>query len=52
MPSRPEGEGSCRLEEQELEEAARHHEMEEEAKPHAHRDPSFFSKLFKHRSSH
>ncbi len=52
MPGRPEGEGSARIENEELDEAARHHEIEEEAKAHRHRDPSFFSKLFKRRSSH
>lgn len=51
MPGRPEGEGSARMEEQELQEAAHRHEVDEEL--HAHDAPrsGFFSRLFRRRSS-
>jgi len=52
MPGRPEGEGSARIEDRELDEAARRHEVQEEAQAHKHRDDRFFSKLFKRRSPH
>jgi len=50
MPGRPEGEGSARLEEQELDEAAHRREVDEQLHPPHHRDPRFFSKLFRRRS--
>jgi len=50
MPGRPEGEGSLRIEEQELEEAAHRHEVEEQVHPRHERDARFFSKLFRRRS--
>lgn len=46
IPGRPEGEGSSRIEERELQEAARRHEMDEQL----HGDPrrsGFFSRLFR-----
>jgi hypothetical protein len=51
MPGRPEGEGSGRLEEQELEEAAHRHELDEELHAHEGRRTGFFSKLFRRRSA-
>jgi hypothetical protein len=50
MPGRPEGEGTYRVEEQELEEAAHRHEMDEELHAHEAR-PGFFSRLFRRRTA-
>ena len=52
MPGRPEGEGSARIEERELEEAARRREVDEQVHPRHDRDHRFFSKLFRRRSRH
>jgi hypothetical protein len=52
MPGRPEGEGSARIEEQELEEAAHRHEVDEQVHSRQERDPRFFSKLFRRRARH
>ena len=49
MPGRPEGEATYRVEEQELEEAAHRHEVDEELHAHDVRRPGFFSKLFRRR---
>lgn len=49
MPGRPEGEGTYRIEEQELEGAAHRHEMDEELQAHDARRNGFFSKLFRRR---
>lgn len=51
MPGRPEGEGSARIEEQELEEAAHRHEMDDELRVHDARRAGFFSRMFRRRSS-
>lgn len=51
MPGRPEGEGTHRVEEQELQEAAQRHEMDEELHAHDVRRAGFFSRLFRRRSS-
>jgi hypothetical protein len=47
MPGRPEGEGSSRIEEHELEEAARRHEMGEQLHAHDPRRSGVFSRLFR-----
>jgi hypothetical protein len=47
MPGRPEGEGTYRVEEQELQEAAHRHEMEEELHVHEAPHTGFFSKFFR-----
>lgn len=49
MPGRPEGEGTYRVEEQELQEAAHRHELDEELHAHEVRRTGFFSKLFRRR---
>jgi hypothetical protein len=49
MPGRPEGEGTYRIEEQELQEAAHRHEMDEELHVHDARRTGFFSRLFRRR---
>jgi hypothetical protein len=51
MPGRPEGEGSARIEEQELQEAAHRHELDEKLHAHDARRTGFFSKLFRRRSA-
>jgi hypothetical protein len=51
MPGRPEGEGSARIEEQELKEAAHRHEMDEELHVHDARRTGFFYRMFRRRSS-
>ena len=51
MPGRPEGEATHRLEEQELEEAARRHEVDEELHAHDVRSAGFFSRFFRRRSA-
>lgn len=50
MPGRPEGEATYRIEEQELQEAAHRHEMDEELHVHGARRTGFLSKLFRRRS--
>ncbi|HEY7668138.1 MAG TPA: hypothetical protein VIE12_08445 [Actinomycetota bacterium] len=47
IPGRPEGEGSSRIEERELQEAARRHEMDEQLHAHDPRRSGFFSRLFR-----
>lgn len=49
MPGRPEGEGTYRVEEQELKEAAHRHEVDEDLHVHDARPTGFFSKLFRRR---
>lgn len=49
MPGRPEGEGTYRIEEQELEEAAHRHEVDEELHVHDALRAGFFSRLFRRR---
>jgi hypothetical protein len=49
MPGRPEGEGSGRMEEQELQEAAHHHDLDERLHAHVAPRSGFFSKLFRRR---
>lgn len=49
MPGRPEGEGTYRVEEKELEEAAHRHEEDEELHAHEAPRPGFFSRLFRRR---
>jgi len=51
MPGRPEGEGTHRIEEQELQEAAHRHDMDEELHAHDARRTGFFSKWFRRRSA-
>jgi hypothetical protein len=51
MPGRPEGEGSARIEEQELQEAAHRHELDEKLHARDARRTGFFSKLFRRRSA-
>jgi hypothetical protein len=51
MPGRPEGEATYRIEEQELQEAAHRHELDEELHTHEAGPRGFFSRLFRRRSS-
>ncbi|MGZ4152259.1 MAG: hypothetical protein ACXVEI_04510 [Actinomycetota bacterium] len=51
MPGRPEGEATARIEEQELQEAAHRHEMDEDLRVHEARRPGFFSRVFRRRST-
>lgn len=51
MPGRPEGEGTYRIEEQELQEAAHRHELDEELHAHDARRAGFLSRLFRRRSA-
>jgi hypothetical protein len=51
MPGRPEGEGTYRVEEQELEEAVHRHEMDEELHAYEARRTGFFSRLFRRRTA-
>ena len=50
MPGRPEGEGSGRIEEQELVEAGHRHEMDEALRERETRHAGFFSRLFRRSS--
>jgi len=52
MPGRPEGEGTYRIEEQELEEAASRHEVDEELDDHHARRPGFFARIFRRGARH
>jgi hypothetical protein len=47
MPGRPQGEGSRRVEERELQEAARRHDLDEQAHAHDPKRAGFFSRLFR-----
>jgi hypothetical protein len=49
MPGRPEGEGTYRIEEKELEEAAHRHEEDEELQAQEAPRTGFFSRLFRRR---
>jgi hypothetical protein len=51
MPGRPEGEGTHRIEERELEEAAHRHEIDEELHALDVRRTSFFSRMFRRRTA-
>jgi hypothetical protein len=51
MPGRPEGEGSARIEEQELNEAAHQHEIQEQAHANRAHRGGLFSRLFRRRSA-
>jgi hypothetical protein len=46
IPGRPEGEGSSRIEERELDEAARRHQMQEQINAHEPRRPGILSRFF------
>jgi hypothetical protein len=46
IPGRPEGEGSSRIEDRELDEAARQHQMQEQIHAHEPRRPGFLSRFF------
>jgi hypothetical protein len=47
MPGRPQGEGTLRVGERELREAAHRHEMDEQLHAHDAKRSSFFSRLFR-----
>lgn len=47
MPGRPEGEGSYRIEEQELQEAAHREEVDKELDEHHARRSGFFARIFR-----
>jgi len=51
MPGRPEGEGSARLEEQELQEAAQRQQVDRELDEHHARRPGFFARIFRRRGA-